>query len=386
MRDMTAEKKKYFVLNKETDFAKGFGRGIQTADGGIGLEEGTADGVYYTKIFDSKERAMSWHRLKIEGVGLDDAFFRVTVYAADRLSLSQTTKTVAEVLADGGLLQEQKDALLSTYRQAEFEKAPDAPLFFVQGRYLWLKIELKDRGGFRPHIHRVQIYFPKASWLSYLPEIYAENQKSASFLERYLGIFQSIYEDMAQKIEDIPKLLEPSGENETVSRMLADWLSVENRELWTKEQLLYLVKNAARLYESRGTVSCFRELIRLYTGSEPYLVEYHAIRPYFDGGEYERLLKELYTSNRWEFAVLTDREEMGQGNRLFALEQIAETAKPAYMGCRFVVLRPYLFLNRHSYLGINSVLGQYKELRLDGLCAVSFSVLAANDAAAEEPL
>ena len=377
MRNTAAKKRTYFVLNKEADFARGFGSGVKISDDGIGLKDGVLEGVYYTKIFDSKERGMSWHRLKMDGVGMKDAYFRVTVYAADRLSLSQTAQTVEEALADDGLPQEQKDALLFECRQAEYEKAPDAPLFFARGRYLWLKIELKDRGGIRPQIRRVWIYFPKASWLSYLPEIYSTNQKSASFLERYLGVFQSFYEDMAEKIEEIPRLLEPSTENEPVLNMLSDWLSVENRELWTKDQLCYLVKNAARLYESRGTISCFKELIKLYTGSEPFVVEYHAIRPYFDGGAYERLLKELYTSNQWEFAALTEQEEMGRGNRLYALEQIADMVKPAHMGCRFVVLRPYLFLNRHSYLGINSVLGQYKELRLDGLCAVSFSVLAA---------
>jgi len=51
-------------------------------------------------------------------------------------------------------------------------------------------------------------------------------------------------------------------------------------------------------------------------------------------------------------------------------------AKPAHMECRIVALKPYIFLGQHSYLGINSVLGQYKAFQLDGLCAVPFSIVA----------
>lgn len=369
-------RRKYFLLNKESDYQKGYGTGIQMGKQGITLEENTAEGIYYTKVFDSRERLMAWHRLVMTGELLDGAVLSVRIYASDKLRLSGRTETVEEIIRQDRYSQEQKDALFGEYCRMESDNPRDILLFGVEGRYLWLKITLRVQGEWIPRIERIYVYFPRHTWLSYLPEIYQENQKSASFLERYLGIFQTLYEEMTEKIERTPGLLEPSVGEDTLLDELADWFSIEKKELWSREQLLYLVQNAPRMSRMRGTVSGIREMVELYTGRKPYLVEYHKIQPYFDKGERERLLKRLYAAHPWQFAVLVNEEDIGQERRLSVLQQVVELAKPAHMECRIVVLKPYIFLNRHSYLGINSVLGQYRPLRLDGLCAVPFSVIA----------
>lgn len=215
----------------------------------------------------------------------------------------------------------------------------------------------------------------KRAWVSYLPEIYQEGQPDQSFLARYLGIFQSLYEEMTERIEETPGFLEPSTEAPDNLVGLAGWLSVERKELWSDEQLLYLVRHAVDIHGNRGTVNGLKELVRLYTGQEPYIVEYHQLRPFFDGRERETLLKRLYASNRWEFAVVISGEGLAQSDRFLVLKQIIDMAKPAHMESRLVILHPYIFLDHHSYLGVNSVLGRYRPLRLDGQCAVSFSVV-----------
>lgn len=319
---------------------------------------------------------MVWHRLLMTGNLSGGAAQTVTVYASDSLYLTGRIESVAEIICHESLSQEKKDELLREYCLAETDHLQDTLLFGVEGRYLWLKITLRAQGEWKPYIERIQIYFPKHTWLSYLPEIYQENQVSASFLERYLAIFQTLYEEMTEKIENTPKLLDPSAGEKGLLHELADWFSIEKQELWNEEQLLYLVQNAWRFGRMRGTVAGIRELVRLYTGREPYIVEYHKIQPFFDGGEKERLFKKLYAAHRWQFALLISEEDMGQEKRLSVLQQIVDLAKPAHMECRIVMLKPYIFLGQHSYLGINSVLGQYRPLRLDGLCAVPFCVLA----------
>lgn len=215
----------------------------------------------------------------------------------------------------------------------------------------------------------------KRAWISYLPEIYQEEQSDTSFLARYLGIFQSLYESMTEQIEELPGFLEPSVREPENLAGLADWFSIEKKELWNDEQLLYLVQHAVDIRDSRGTVACLKELVRLYAGREPYVVEYHQLRPYFDGKAREALLKRLYAKSRWEFAVLVCGEELAQTDRFLVLKQIVDMAKPAHMESRIIILHPYIFLDHHSYLGVNSVLGKYRPLRLDGQCAVPFSVI-----------
>lgn len=363
----------YFRLEREADFKRGFCDGTAVTAQGLTLCGGDGEGVYFTRVFDSRERQTEWHRIVIEGEWHGEATATVCVYASDTLYPGGGTQTVEELIGDSELTAAQKARELRVCLAARFYQPKDMLLYDVRGRYLWLKLELKGLGGNAPGISRITIRYPKHTWLSFLPELYQEDRKSAAFLERYLSIFQSLYEDMTEKIEQAPRLLEPS-ENGFLGE-LADWLGVRNQTLWNEDQLCYLVKNAARLHRIRGTAACLKELAALYLGSEPYLVEYHQIKPYFDGGEREETLKRLYASGPYEFAVILNVWDLDPGSSLRLLEQVIAMAKPAYMACRIVVLKPYLFLGRHSYLGINSVLGQYTPLRLDGISAIPFSVL-----------
>ncbi len=314
------------------------------------------EGVYYTGLLDSGESGTVWHRLVTEGDGERKADTTVEVCAADSPCQvnGENTKRCCQV---------------------RFDNPQDALLFEVTGRYLWLRITVKRQIYREPVNEKIRIFFPKHTWLKYLPEIYEDDRNSASFLERYLGIFQSLYEDMTERIERIPSFLEPSEENRDMLYELAGWFAIERRELWNDRQLLYLVRNAWRMRGQRGTVSGMRELVKLYVGREPYIVEYHQIQPYFDTEKKERLLRGLYCAHSREFAVLIAEETAGEKNRFLGLKQLVDLAKPAHMESKIVVLTPYIFLDRHSYLGINSVLGQYRTCCLNGLCAIPFSVL-----------
>ena len=371
--------RKYFILNKESDFIRGSATGI-CVDGGILPNTDYRCGIYYTEIFDSGERMMSWHRLTVTGTMPKGTEVCAQVYTSDSLFCGKgndgAAGSILDIITDCAKTQEEKDEILRPFLRASFDYPEDVLLFGIYGRYLWLKIAMRPAADAFPVIKKIRVCFPKQTWLSYLPEIYGADPKSASFLERYLGIFQTIYEDMTDQIDSMTRLLEPSLEREENLLWLADWFSFEGTKIWNKKQLFYLVKNAMRIYQSRGTVACLNELVELYTGTQPLLVEYHAILPYFDGGIVERILKELYTSSHYEFALLFTGEQDGRESKLFGLEQVIEMAKPAHMKCRIIVLRQYIFLNRHSYLGINSVLGQYRPFCLDGLSAVSFSVIS----------
>jgi hypothetical protein len=56
--------------------------------------------------------------------------------------------------------------------------------------------------------------------------------------------------------------------------------------------------------------------------------------------------------------------------RRIALEMLPVTAE-----LNLVVLEPYIFLNKFTYLGINSTLGQYRSAALDGKSQLTLSTL-----------
>ena len=372
------QKKKYFVLNKESDFLRGLGKGVVLSPEGIRPEKGAEESFYYTRVFDSGEKQTQWHRMTMNGIADSQSSVRVTVYASESDSLQAEGRalTLEQLIHDADIPAEKKDRWMESSKKAEFVHPEDVLLHQARGRYLWLKISFFNQGGTPPCISRIQIYFPKDTWIKFLPEIYESDMESASFLERYLNIFQTVYEDMTRRIEEVPALFEPWTAGHAPLLWMAQWLSVENLNLWNEEQLRYLTANAVHLYKYRGTVGYLKEILRLYTGREPYIIERHQLEPYFDKTPAAADLKRLYSSNPYEFTILLDTGGVEANNSGSILRQLVDMAKPASMECKIVPLKPYIFLGQYSYLGINSVLGQYKAFQLDGLCAVPFSTVA----------
>ena len=367
-------------MNKEADFARGRGQGVRAGAEGISLLPDAERGVYYSRVFDSREKQTVWLRLRFYGLTGTESAVRVTVYASEsRLVMAGGVPVDAEdAVRKGKLSWEELERCFAPYVQECFSYPEDVLLHQVRGRYLWFRLDLEASGGSLPSLTGARIYFPKDTWMKYLPEIYQEDRESASFLERYLGIFQSMYEDMTRQIEEVPDLLNPQTADLPRLRLLSEWLAVEHGEIWNEEQLRWLTANAVRLYQYRGTVRFLKEILKLYTGKEPYVVERHQLAPFLDGSPAAEELKRLYSSDPYEFTLLVNGENLEADSQEDILRQLADMARPAGMDCRIVVLKPYIFLGQYSYLGVNSVLGQYKAMELNGLCAVPFTTVAGN--------
>ncbi len=361
------QRKKYFIIHKQEDFLKGRMEGLAIAAGTLRLAEGADQGTYRSCVFDSGEAQTVWNRMQVMGNFGIGTRAVLSVYAADTRIVTAgeafPAGDVEALLKDASVSPETLDRLFAPCLQAEFSSPEDVLLHRVRGRYLWFRLELEGRPGRRPAVQGIKIGFPKDTWLKYLPELYQEDADSASFLERYLGIFQSMYEDLSDRIGEMPLHLNPRTAELEYLEWLAEWLAVENRELWNESQLRYLVSNAASLYRIRGTVRYLKELFRLYTGREPFVTEEDP--EHGPGG----------------VTVLLDtsgvRDSMGN-TRSRAIRKLAEMTVPAGASCRIVELRPGILLGQNTYLGINSVLGGRQSARLDGVNAIPFTVRAGN--------
>lgn len=249
----------------------------------------------------------------------------------------------------------------------------------VEGEYLWFRIRLISQGEAYPKITRIKIIFPKNTWLSYLPEVYQEDETGASFVERYLGMFQSMYQDMSDKIYRIPEYMDPDAAHGPFLQWLGTWRSIEDSYIWKEDQLRYLIAHGVELYRKRGTVDYLKEMVQLYTGKPPYIVEYHQLEPYMGDHDYAERLMELYGKNSYIFTVIVDMDSHNINREYKILTRIIEQAKPAHIESNIIVLEPFIFLDKHSYLGINSVLGSYGAFVLDGQASIPFTALTARE-------
>ena len=116
-------------------------------------------------------------------------------------------------------------------------------------------------------------------------------------------------------------------------------------------------------------------MVALYTGEEPFIVEEWQTREFKALGEKKMELERLYGREPNVFTLLVKEKYLSSSRDYQALERLVREAAPAYMEVRIVPLKPYIFLGDYSYLGINSGLGQYRPLALDGLSAVPFTVI-----------
>ena len=90
------EKLKYFIINKAYDFNRGCCENMSVSENGLSFssEKGSGVGRFLTRVFDSGERGMNWHRLVINTEDCDPGAFRVTVFSCDGGNVKYNGETV----------------------------------------------------------------------------------------------------------------------------------------------------------------------------------------------------------------------------------------------------------------------------------------------------
>lgn len=353
-------KQQYFIWNHPCSFERGTGTGIQVTRQGL-----TGCGLYFTRVCDSRREGMEWDRLFLEGECTSSAALQITVYTCDEAWISYQGRRISlqALIQDMECPLEEKEQVFQRFRRKELAYGSNQLLHGVTGRFLWMGIRLRPQDAETILLRRIQVFFPKMSWTAYLPEIYQDGQNT--FLERFLEIFQTLYQEMNQRIEELPGLYSPTQTPQEWLVWLSRWISLEDPYLWQEQQLRYLIQHGMELSGLRGTAEYLKRILKLYTGTLPYVVEYCQWAYEEMNTGRRRVMECLYGENDYCVTVLLTEAE-GDQRRFSVLERLLRHCCPAHMDIRMEILQPYIFLDRHSYLGINSQLGIMGEAVLDG--------------------
>ncbi len=365
------QERKYFVFNKERDYRQGFLENMEWGPGGL-VSQGKRGG-FLSRVLDSREKGMEWHRLVFSDGGARVPC-RVTVFAGDGLDLGGE-RDVRGLIASPELGFSEKLQRMGRFMKKMEAGKNDILLLGVRGRYLWFALEVFPKAGDPVSIDGLMVYFPHHSWVSYLPEVYQSKDKDR-FLERYLAIFQTLYEEMDRRIRDIPQLFDVGSAGREYMEWLAGWLDIAGCYMWSEEQLGRLLAGGARLYRKRGTREGILGFIRLYTGGDAWLVEFYDLEAFMRQQGQRESLARLYGGNPYVFSVILKKEAVPTQKEYRTVLRVIEEAKPAQIEARLIVLEPYMYLGGHTYLGINSAFGEYRELVLDGRSMLPFSKLS----------
>jgi len=310
---------KYFVINKQLDYDRGFLQDLEYRDGLLRLKAGAKRGFFFSRLFDSGESGTVWHRFTAGNVPEKCAGLRFSFYCLEEpeIFVQERKVPVADVVRDPRLSAQEKKKLLEPYLCVREAGSADLLLHAASGRYLLFEAELRMReaGCF---VGDMFLYFPKDTWMKYLPEVYGKDRSAADFTERFLSIFQSIHDDRGREIRTGAGLMHPDAVGRKLLEELAGWYDLKDLYLWPDDRLRELVRQAPELVRKIGTAAGMREYLRLYTGTEPEILE--------DPGTDYRI------------TVRVPREYLDDAKEYRSLIRIIGHMKPAGMAVRLLPL------------------------------------------------
>jgi len=249
---------------------------------------------YYSKTLDSGIDKCQWHRLGLKADLPPETLLQVCYYSSGDHELQ---KSIDKILSDKSKSTEEKakyiDNKISKWHESEpwnisgkkngSNNNNNLNMLFKEGagRYLWLKIALSTfNEKAAPAITQMRVFYPRISYLRYLPAIYQEDQTSSEFLERFLSIYETVLYDLETDISQVYEYFDPDTVPQEFLTWLASWLNLALDENWPEDKKRYFIRRAFALYKIKGTPGGIKELIRIYTDTEPLIIEYsNAIKP-----------------------------------------------------------------------------------------------------------
>ncbi|MBQ7676698.1 MAG: hypothetical protein IJT32_00545 [Lachnospiraceae bacterium] len=363
----------YFLLNKSADYRRGYLDGLRIEDGFLAPPaEVGRNGIFISRLYDSRTETMQWHRLTMRKSGSEGAF-ELMIFASDvrEFVFENELVDIEDFIKNEKIPIDIKKRALAPFLKKRVTDTDDVWLHDVKGRYLWISVVMYGRHE-QARIEEIQIEFPGRSILKYLPEIY-EEVDADGFLERFLGVFQTIYEDRSTQIEQMAQRLDPDSAEEKELYALAGWLGIESPHVWTSQSLRILLREFFDLIRRRGTRQGLRRILTLFTGTEPLIVEPQEMDDFPKDSPYYDTLRKLYGGGEKKIMILLSEDVAKPRLKEQVLRNLIRDMCPAYVPHELVLLKPYIFAGAYSYLGVNTTLGAYGQTRLDGTSAVSFT-------------
>jgi phage tail-like protein len=293
---------------------------------------------------------------------------------------------------------------------------PDCLIQSSPGRYLQLTFNLQSMGTVTPQIHALQVFFPRQSYLQYLPSVFQDDPQSALFLDRFLSIFQTTFDNLDNFLDNLWQVFDPNLTPANVFPWLAAWIALPVDPTMPLAQQRKLLKTAFQTYLIRGTVAGLEQVIQDYTGvANIRILEHFRLRnwtflPLADGlnegarlwsrNFYSRLqvgvkstvgsfqltnspipASEPYDWGANQFSMLFPANPYTVTDTCAAIETVLDREKPAYTEASLCPVYPRLRVGVQATLGIDAYVGKANAMILGKLATLSYdSVLARSQA------
>ena len=219
-----------------------------------------AQGELLVRPLDGRDPDCVWHRLLLDACIPSDASVDVFSRAANSL----------EELGRAAWQPEPRPYMRSR-SELPFVPQPSGDgnatweLLFQQasGRYLELRLALTGNGRSTPRLRALRVYYPRFSYMQYLPAVYREDAESASFLDRFLANVEGTLTSIEDRIAAAQALIDVHSAPPEALEWLAGWLGLALDPTWDDHKRRLLLEHAPVVFARRGTIDGLRMALAL---------------------------------------------------------------------------------------------------------------------------
>jgi phage tail-like protein len=172
----------------------------------------------------------------------------------------------------------------------------DWPVRSRPGRYLAIRLHLAGPGRATPVLGAIRAYYPRASYLEFLPEIFGADPDAKDFLERFLGSLKVEWDRLDRFIANLPAYVDPKAVPAGAPlKFLASWFGIPLDDHWNAGQQREQLLASLDVLRRRGTPDAIRELLAALTrnltgvaptpAGYPVLLEGYRVRPRLSLGQ-----------------------------------------------------------------------------------------------------
>lgn len=323
-------------------------------------------GYYISPMLDSYNQGNIWHKIKLYSDIPDNTQIIVRYFSFE--SEEEYEK----------ILSMDNEKLNETVFFRKIVNPRDSLFLDAKGRFLVFKIDFVGNDAFSPEIKAIKVFYKRDTFLKYLPSIYTEN-KEDDFIERFLSIFHTLFMDLEGKIDHVYEYFDPESVRAEFLPWLARMMQINLDYNWSDYQLKELIKQANYLNKRRGTKEAIKKVVELYLQDEVFVVENFQIEKELNNPKLKDLYEQLYTKNPYSFTLLIKYKKDLDDTKIKNLKNILEGEKPAHTQINLVILKPWIYLDSYSYLGLNSYLSKWNYLKLNNESILPYDMILKDD-------
>lgn len=354
-----AEYRKYSI--KQNRFKRSFLTGFET----VGEHQLRCIPDVYRRVFicdsiDGIENAAKWGRLHLE-YELDEDMV-VTVYAValdeKEISWNNGYENLDFILKDKGIRTEDKLRLLEKLGSAKQINKKDILLYELEGRYLFLCIEVLGLGN--GVLKNLFVNNQGDIFLDMFPEFYREY---GSFFHRYMSVYSSLYMDFQEKIDNVADFLDIDTAPVQLLPIFCQWMGLDvSGDFLTEDRLRTLVREAYQLNRTKGTRDALHRVCEIILDENVVILEKNVIRENTQA-ENHKIYEELYGNGLYDVTLLI--HTYVPENQKSQLEFLLNQFKPVRSRLRIKFLDQKDSLDGHVYMDINAHVMDTRNVVLD---------------------